>query len=110
MLLEDIVDLEGIKYVHVGNMGPRVYRRGDRLRLYMDIDPEYFTRWGLLDPISRCHLQWSPTFMQSCSQIYHEADYKFFNGLCSSKEFQFLDSRALISWVKNPHSASKTRR
>lgn len=73
MLLEDIVDHEGIKYVHVGNMGPRVYRYAGRLRLYMDIDPEYLTRLDLLDPISRRHLPWSPAFMQSCSQIYHDA-------------------------------------
>lgn len=73
MLLEDIVDHEGIKYVHVGNMGPRVYRYAGRLRLYMDIDPEYLTRLDLLDPISRRHLPWSPAFMQSCSHIYHDA-------------------------------------
>ena len=69
MLLEDIVDLKGIKYVHVGNMDPRVYRCADLLHLYMDIDPEYLTRWDLLDPISSCCLQWSPVFMQSCSHL-----------------------------------------
>lgn len=57
MLLEDVVDLEGIKYVYVGNMDPRVYRCADWLHLYMDIDPEYLTRWDLLDLIPSCRLQ-----------------------------------------------------
>ena len=107
LLLEDIVDLEDIEFISFRDMGPRVYRYADRLRLFTDINPRYSTRWELLANTLRCRLQWPPAFMQSCSQIYYEAGYDFCNELCSNKKFAFFDSRAIISGIRTLTPAQK---
>lgn len=99
--------MEDVKYVKVGNLGPRLYRYSDRLRSYMDLNPEYWTIWILQDNIFGSLLQLPPTFMQSCRLIYLEADYDFRYGLCSNKIFNFNESRALISWIRTLNAAEK---
>ena len=100
ILLEDIEEFEEMEYVQISNLGPRLYRYSDRLRLYMDMSPQYLTKWVLLDWIYRPCLQWPPVFMHSCRQIYHEAGYNILHGLCISETFHFSESRALISWTQ----------
>ena len=107
MLLEDMVDVEDVKYVHVRDLGPRLYRYSDRLCLYMDLNPEYLTIWVLQDNFHRSRLQWPPVFMQSCRHIYLEAGHEFRHNLCSNKTFKFYESRALVSWIRNLSVAQK---
>ena len=48
-LLEDIVDVEDVRWVCIEDLGPRLYRYSDRLRLCVDLNPEYLTQWILRD-------------------------------------------------------------
>ena len=107
MLLEDMVDVEDVKYVHVRDLGPRLYRYSDRLCLYMDLNPEYLTVWVLQDNFHRSRLQWPPVSMQSCRHIYLEAGHDFRHNLCSNKTFKFYESRALVSWIRTLSAAQK---
>ena len=107
MLVKDMVDVEDVKYVHVRDLGPRLYRYSDRLRLYMDLNPKYLTKWVLLDNIHGNLLQWPPTFMQSCRQIHLEAGYDFCHDLYTSKRFYFTESRALVSWTRTLTTTQK---
>lgn len=107
MLLEDTVEFEDVRFVCVRDLGPRLYRYSDRLRLYMDLNPEYLTRWVLQDNISRCLLQWPPAFVQSCRHIYLEGGHDFLYDLCTSKTFYFSESRALVSWTRTLSAAQK---
>ena len=101
-LLEDIVDFDDIKYVLIRDLGPRLYRYSDRLRLYMDFNPEYSIKWILQDENFRSRLQWPTAFKQSCRQLYLETSHDLCDKahLCCSKKFLFHESRALVSWTR----------
>ena len=107
MHLADIVDVEGVRFVYVRTLGPRRYRYSDRLRLYMDLNSEYLTKWVLQDINYRRRLQWPPAVMQSCRQIYLEAAHDFCHDLYTSKCFYFRESRALVSWTRTLSAAQK---
>ena len=105
--LAEIVDVESVRFVYVRNLGPRLYRYSDPLRLYMDMNPVYLTKWVLQDNVDRSCLQWPPTFMQSCHQVYLEAAHDFCHDLYTSKCFYFKESRALVSWTRVLSAAQK---
>lgn len=111
MLFEDLV--EESRCVHVRDSAPGLRTYADRLRLYIDINPnnstmwfaiaEYPTRWSLLDYVFRHLSEWPPAFALSCRQIYNEAYYD----LCNSTRFDFTEAKALVSWARTLTPARK---
>ena len=108
MLLKDIVDVEDVRWVCIEDLGPRLYKYSDRLRLYMDLNPEYLTRWILRDNSDWCLLQWPPAFVQSCRHVYFEGGHDFLHYLCTSENFYFSESRALVSWTRTLSASQKS--
>ena len=106
-LLTDMVDIEDVVWVKVEDLGPRLYRYSDRLRFYMDLNPEYSNKWILTDLHTRSLLQWPPVFMQSCRYIYLEGGHDFCHNLCISRSFFFKESRAFVSWTRTLNAAQK---
>ena len=111
ILFEDIV--EEIRCVHVRDSAPGLRTYADRLRLYIDINPnhstmwfaisEYPTRWSLLDYVFGHLSEWPPAFALSCRQIYNEAYYD----LCNSTRFDFTEAKPLVSWARTLTPARK---